>query len=86
MDIEDILNANTCPVCGGEVVAKQTEKLLRGGVNLAMMTVSAEVCLRCGQRLYAPDTIRLFEQIRQKLKAQDVEEFEPLGRSFRVPD
>ena len=85
MDIEDILNANTCPVCGGEVVAKQTEKLLRGGVNLATMTVSAEVCLRCGERLYAPDTIRLFEQIRQKLKVQDVEEFEPLGRSFRVP-
>ena len=38
-----------------------------------------------GERLYAPDTIRLFEQIRQKLKAQDVEEFEPLGRAFHVP-
>ena len=76
---------DTCPVCGGEVVVKQTEKLLRGGVNLATMTVSAEVCLRCGERLYAPDTIRLFEQIRQKLNAQDVEEFEPLGRAFHVP-
>ena len=76
---------NTCPVCGGEVVAKQTEKLLRGGVNLAVVTVRAEVCLRCGERLYSPDTIRLFEQIRQKLSDQDVEEFEPLGRAFRVP-
>lgn len=85
MDIEDVLNTNTCPVCGGEVVAKQTERLLRGGVHLATMTVSAEVCLRCGERLYVPDTIRLFEQIRQKLNAQDVEEFEPLGRAFHVP-
>ena len=74
-----------CPVCEGEVVAKQTEKLLRGGVNLAVVTVRAEVCLRCGERLYFPDTIRLFEQIRQKLSDQDVEEFEPLGRAFRVP-
>ena len=74
-----------CPVCEGEVVAKQTEKLLRGGVNLAVVTVRAEVCLRCGERLYSPDTIRLFEQIRQKLSDQDVEEFEPLGRAFRVP-
>ena len=74
-----------CPVCEGEVVAKQTEKLLRGGVNLAVVTVRAEVCLRCGERLYSPDTIRLFEQIRQKLSDQDVEKFEPLGRAFRVP-
>ena len=76
---------NKCPVCEREVVAKQTEKLLRGGVNLAVVTVRAEVCLRCGERLYSPDTIRLFEQIRQKLSDQDVEEFEPLGRAFRVP-
>ena len=81
----EVIPFDKCPVCEGEVVAKQTEKLLRGGVNLATMTVSAEVCLRCGERLYAPDTIRLFEQIRQKLSDQDVEEFEPLGRAFRVP-
>ena len=47
-----------CPVCGGDIVRKSTEKLLRGGVNLATMTVDAEVCLRCGERLYSPDTIR----------------------------
>ena len=32
-----------CPVCGGEVVEKQVEKLLRGGVNTAAVNVSAEV-------------------------------------------
>ena len=81
----EVIPFDKCPVCEGEVVAKQTEKLLRGGVNLAVVTVRAEVCLRCGERLYSPDTIRLFEQIRQKLSDQDVEEFEPLGRAFRVP-
>jgi YgiT-type zinc finger domain-containing protein len=74
-----------CPVCGGDVVRKRTEKLLRGGVNLATMTVAAEVCLHCGERLYSPDTIRSFEQIRSKLNRQQVAEFEPIGRSFRVP-
>ena len=74
-----------CPVCGGEVVQKRTEKLLRGGVNLATVTVEAEVCLHCGERMYSIDTIRSFDQIRSKLELQQVEEFEPIGRSFRVP-
>ena len=74
-----------CPVCGGEVVRKRTEKLLRGGVNLATVTVEAEVCLHCGERMYSADTIRSFAQIRTKLEQQEVEEFEPIGTSFRVP-
>ena len=74
-----------CPVCGGEVVRKRTEKLLRGGDNLATVTVEAEVCLHCGERMYSADTIRSFDQIRSKLDLQQVEEFKPLGRSFRVP-
>ena len=32
-----------CPVCGGDTVVKEVEKLLRGGVNLAAVTVQAEV-------------------------------------------
>ena len=74
-----------CPVCGGEVVRKRAEKLLRGGVNLATVTVEAEVCLHCGERMYSTDTIRSFGQIRSKLELQQVEEFEPIGKSFRVP-
>ena len=73
-----------CPVCGGEVVEKDVEKLLRGGVNTAVLTVRAEVCLHCGERLYARETIARFEQIRAKLACQDVDGFEPMGQSFRV--
>ena len=75
-----------CPICGGEMIDKEVEKLLRGGVNLAAMTVRAEVCLRCGERLYSKDTVLRFEQIRSKLARQEVEEFAPLGRSFKAPD
>jgi YgiT-type zinc finger domain-containing protein len=73
-----------CPVCGGEMVEKEVEKLLRGGVHTAVLTVHAEVCLRCGERLYSQATVRRFEQIRTKLERQDVAEFQPLGQSFQA--
>lgn len=73
-----------CPLCGGEMVEKEVEKLLRGGVHTAVLKVRAEVCLRCGERLYSPETVRLFEQVRAKLERGDLEGFKPLGRSFAV--
>ena len=75
---------NRCPVCGGEVVEKGVEKLLRGGVHTAVLTLRAEVCLGCGERLYSQQAVRWFEEIRSKLERQEVSDFEPLGRSFRV--
>ena len=73
-----------CPVCGGEMVEKKVEKLLRGGMHTAAVTVRAEVCLRCGERLYAQETVRRFEQIRTKLERKEVAEFQPLGQSFQA--
>ncbi len=73
-----------CPVCGGEVVAKQVQKLLRGGGHTASITVPAEVCLRCGERLYSPDVVKKFEEIRAKLERQETDEFQPIGQSFEV--
>lgn len=73
-----------CPVCAGELIEKEVEKLLKGGVNTAVLKVRADVCLRCGERLYSPETVRRFEQIRQKLERQEVGEFQPLGQTFQV--
>ena len=42
-------------------------ELLRGGVNLASVIVGADVCLRCGERLYSKEVVSRFEQIRRKL-------------------
>jgi YgiT-type zinc finger domain-containing protein len=66
------------------MVRKEVEKLLRGGVHTAVLRVKAEVCLRCGERLYGPETVQRFEQIRAKLERQDVADFEPMGQSFQV--
>ncbi len=75
---------SNCPICGGEMVEKTVEKLLRGGAHTAILNVHAEVCLRCGEHLYSRETVKRFEEIRSKLERQEVGEFEPLGRSFKV--
>ncbi len=43
------------------------EKVLRGGANIAVPKVCAEVCLRCKERLYLQEIVRRFEKIRAKL-------------------
>ena len=73
-----------CPRCPGELVSKEVEKLLRGGNHTAVLKVVADVCLRCGEQHYSPETVRHFEEIRANLARQDVAEFQPLGQSFRV--
>jgi YgiT-type zinc finger domain-containing protein len=73
-----------CPVCGGELIEKEVEKLLRGGIHTAVLRVRAEVCLHCGERLYSQETVRRFEEVRAKLERQETADFQPLGQSFQV--
>ncbi len=75
-----------CPVCGGELKEKVVEKILYGGNHTAVLQILAEVCLHCGERLYAEETARLFEKIRNKLKRQDLSGFNPLGQAFAVDE
>ncbi len=79
-----VMSFDKCPVCGGELVEKEVEKLLRGGIHTAVLRVQAEVCLRCGERLYSEETVRRFEDIRAKLERQDTADFQPMGKSFQV--
>ena len=63
-----------CPVCGGEIVERKVEKVLRGGNHTEIVKIQAEVCLRCGERLYAPEVVKRFEEIRSKLEAKEMAE------------
>ena len=67
------------------MIEKEVEKLLRGGVNIATVTVPAVVCRHCGERIFSKETVDRFEQIRDKLARQQVAEFDSSGQSFRVP-
>lgn len=73
-----------CPVCGGELVAKDVEKIVRGGGNTAVLRLQAEVCTGCGERLYTQDTIRDLERIRAALTEQRVDGMEAIGTTYRV--
>ena len=73
-----------CPICASELVEKTVEKLLRGGAHTAVVTVQAEVCYRCGERLYSQETVERFAEIRAKLEREETSGFRPLGRSFQV--
>ena len=73
-----------CPVCGREMTVKEVEKLVRGGKHTAVITVKAEVCLHCGERLYSKEIISQFEQIRLQLSRQETSQFQPLGQTFQV--
>jgi YgiT-type zinc finger domain-containing protein len=73
-----------CPICGGELVEKQVEKLLRGGNNTAALTVTADVCLRCGERLYPKEVVKRFEEIRAKMERQETDDLRPVGTAFQV--
>ena len=72
-----------CPVCGGEIIERQVQKLLRGGRYTASFTVPAEVCLHCGERLYSR-VVKKFEEIRAKLERQETDEFQAIGQTFEV--
>ena len=73
-----------CPACGGDMAEKEVEKLLRGGTNIAVLKVKAEVCLHCGEHLYSQEIVSRFEQIRAKLLRRETSDFQPLGQSFQV--
>lgn len=81
---EEMIPFEKCPVCGGELETKQVEKLLRGGGNTVSLKVYAEVCQRCGERLYTEDIVRSFEEIRTKLRKQEFAHLKPLSQSFTV--
>jgi len=73
-----------CAVCGGQMLEKKVEKLLRGGINMASLNVMAEVCLHCGERFYTPEIIERFEKIELKLQQEETRNFQMVGHAFQV--
>jgi YgiT-type zinc finger domain-containing protein len=71
-----------CPVCGGELVEKRVEKLLKGAMNTAAVEVDVLVCLRCGESLYPEETVRRFEKLRNKLARNETDNLTLIGNSY----
>lgn len=73
-----------CPSCGKNVVEKEVTEVLYGGNHTAFLNVKAGVCLHCGERLFTPDIVRLFEKIEEKLEKQELSGLQAVGKSFQV--
>lgn len=59
-----------CPVCGGPIVEREVEKILRGDVVRETARIRTEVCLKCGERLYTPEGAQRLENTRARQEAR----------------
>ena len=75
--------AQKCPTCGSPTEVRRVEYLVPGTSHVVRLDVEAEVCTRCGQMLFEPETVERFEKIRGKLAAGDVSGFTPVGQAYR---
>ena len=73
-----------CPICGGSVTVKQTEEVVRGGNDVAIVQVRAGICGKCGERVYDQPTFELLERVREDLKAGRVDRMRVVGHSYQM--
>ena len=59
------------------MVAKEVEKILRGGNHTAIIRVPAEVCLKCGDRLYSRETVFVSSKSASSWNARKPKNFDP---------
>ena len=71
-----------CPLCGGRVVEKEVEKIIKGGSDVVILRVKAGVCEKCGERLYTKEVHKKIEEIRSQLKQKATEMYKPIGRTY----
>jgi YgiT-type zinc finger domain-containing protein len=58
-----------CPRCGGDLdSARQVERSVREGTDVALVNVVADVCSRCGETLLHPGMVELLAHAREVLR------------------
>ncbi|MBI1925659.1 YgiT-type zinc finger protein [Candidatus Poribacteria bacterium] len=58
---------NICVFCAGDVEQRMTRVIEEIGDDLIIVEgVPAGVCVRCGEKEFAPDTVRLLKRIRKE--------------------
>ena len=76
--------ASKCPVCGEKLDINEVEKLLKGGNDVAVLKVNAGVCKKCGEILYESDTVKKFDEIRDKLRTGNTKDLHLLGKCYAM--
>lgn len=63
------MKAGICPICGSEMVNKSIDVVdtVRGKLVI-IRGIYAEVCVRCGERLYSKGEMKRMEKLREKIQ------------------
>lgn len=63
------MKAGICPICGGEMVDKSVDVVdTINGKLIIIRGISAEVCVRCGEKLYSQGEMKKMEKLREKIQ------------------
>lgn len=58
-----------CPGCGGEMVGESVDVVdTINGKFVIIRGVSAEVCPRCGEKLYSGEEMKKMEKLRERIQ------------------
>jgi YgiT-type zinc finger domain-containing protein len=72
-DVELLSKLTRCFHCGGtELEVREVEELLAVDQYVVRCRVPGSVCLRCGERYFAPATVSWFDEIRTHVRVGDL--------------
>ena len=76
-----------CALCGGKVVQKKTEKMIKAGNDVILVTqIPAEVCTNCNESYFTPEVVKRLQQLRHDLrKKETIAKLETIGHTYKMP-
>jgi YgiT-type zinc finger domain-containing protein len=73
-----------CIVCkGSDIELKAVDEQIRAGRDIVLVPMNILVCSNCGERYYDRKAMRTIEEIRTKLKNQELD-VEEVGKVMRA--
>lgn len=73
-----------CVVCkSSEIQSKTVEEEVRSGKDIVLIPLEVLACQNCGERYYDRKTIKKLEEIKERLKKQEME-LEEVGKVLRT--
>lgn len=73
-----------CVICNSpDIKMKLVEEEIKSGKDIVLLPMEILVCLNCGERYYDRKALWKIEEVREKLKSQDIE-VEEVGKVLRA--
>ncbi len=73
-----------CVICkSSDIQMKMVEEEIKSGKDIVLIPMEVLVCLNCGERYYDRKTMRKIEEIRSRLRKQDLK-VEEVGKVLRA--